>query len=474
METLSKITAPASEKLRQLQKIVQDIKKNDDSIFNRLKRFQNEQTANILKTGRNTLDRIKNKGPPKVPARDYPGDDQAEWSGSEFDSDVYEDPQGEHDDNYEPPPCEEVFTPAPATRYHAGEYLDSRPGRMTQTKPTTAIWPIKPSIPEKPSPDRPMKNEEDYVHPEEIMDDDNYIDPSEKDHADNRENQHFPRRSDSPDVYEVPDNDDSPGISRCSTKMQLPPLRLPPTPSPRMNTRKPISCLEPEEEEDYEVCNDEGVTKRPEKTVKDSKPRPLPRELNHPKPPFFQKASIPAKANEAAPKSVARDSANHGAGQPTKVFYRMKMPMPCDSPSQKFTAAERGSLSQEDIEAREQEQKAGVFNKPWYTSTCHRKTAEDILIRSAKDGSYLVRKSSGLDALQPYTLVVFYNSRVYNIPVRYIPDTKQYALGKQKSREERFNSVSEIIENHQRNTLVLVDTQSHTKDSTKLRHALTP
>lgn len=53
-----------------------------------------------------------------------------------------------------------------------------------------------------------------------------------------------------------------------------------------------------------------------------------------------------------------------------------------------------------------------------------------------QDGSYLVRKSSGVDALQPYTLVVLYNGRVYNIPVRYIPTTKQYALGKQKNREE--------------------------------------
>ncbi|GAA6103282.1 B-cell linker protein isoform X1 [Tachysurus ichikawai] len=90
------------------------------------------------------------------------------------------------------------------------------------------------------------------------------------------------------------------------------------------------------------------------------------------------------------------------------------------------------------------------------------------------DGSYLVRKSSGVDALQPYTLVVFYNGRVYNIPVRYIPTAKQYALGKQKNREERFKTVSEIIENHQKNMIVLVDMQSNTKDATSLRHAVKP
>ena len=48
----------------------------------------------------------------------------------------------------------------------------------------------------------------------------------------------------------------------------------------------------------------------------------------------------------------------------------------------------------------------------------------------------MVRKSSGQDAQQPYTLVVFYKGRVYNIPVRYIPTTQQYALGREKKGEE--------------------------------------
>lgn len=48
----------------------------------------------------------------------------------------------------------------------------------------------------------------------------------------------------------------------------------------------------------------------------------------------------------------------------------------------------------------------------------------------------MVRKSSGHDAQQPYTLVVFYKDRVYNIPVRFIPTTQQYALGREKKGEE--------------------------------------
>lgn len=56
-----------------------------------------------------------------------------------------------------------------------------------------------------------------------------------------------------------------------------------------------------------------------------------------------------------------------------------------------------------------------------------------------QDGSFLIRKSSGHDSKQPYTLVVFFNKRVYNIPVRFIEATKQYALGRKKNGEEVGN-----------------------------------
>lgn len=53
-----------------------------------------------------------------------------------------------------------------------------------------------------------------------------------------------------------------------------------------------------------------------------------------------------------------------------------------------------------------------------------------------QDGAFMVRKSSGQDVHQPFTLVVFYKGRVYNIPVRFIPATQQYALGREKRGEE--------------------------------------
>uniref|UniRef100_A0A3B4YYU2 SH2 domain-containing protein n=1 Tax=Seriola lalandi dorsalis TaxID=1841481 RepID=A0A3B4YYU2_SERLL len=121
--------------------------------------------------------------------------------------------------------------------------------------------------------------------------------------------------------------------------------------------------------------------------------------------------------------------------------------------------------------------------QPWYASACDRKTADDALLRSNKDGAFMVRKSSGQDVHQPYTLVVFYKGRVYNIPIRFIPNTQQYALGRQKRGEEvRVERVSflsfrlcvAVAVNHQRTPLVLIDSQSYTKDATKLCYPTKP
>uniref|UniRef100_A0A2K6GDQ4 B cell linker n=1 Tax=Propithecus coquereli TaxID=379532 RepID=A0A2K6GDQ4_PROCO len=131
MDKLNKITVPASQKLRQLQKMVHDIKNNEGGIMNKIKK-------------------LKVKAPPSVPRRDYasesPADEEEHWS-DDFDSD-YENPD-EHsdsemyvmpaeenaDDSYEPPPTEqETRTVHPALPFARGEYVGEstpRPGCPT-------------------------------------------------------------------------------------------------------------------------------------------------------------------------------------------------------------------------------------------------------------------------------------------------------------------------------------------------------
>uniref|UniRef100_A0A8C2H0C9 B cell linker n=1 Tax=Cyprinus carpio TaxID=7962 RepID=A0A8C2H0C9_CYPCA len=480
MEHFNRFTAPAADKLRQLQKIVEDIKKNDDSFFNRLKRFQSEQTAYILKTGRNTLDRIKKKRPPKVPVRDYKDEapDSEKDFDSDFDSDTYEDPQEDHDDNYEPPPrLEGHFMVKPSITNLRGEYVDSCRGR-----------PEKPNHPfhmqQRHKPPRPThrslreEDDDDYLEPEDEADYNNYIDTTKKTLTKPPINRAvkpcIPARVNARDLFEVPDmkENSQSKTSRSNWTLQPNTHMAPPKDSPRMNIRRPTTP-DPQSEDEYELCDaDESVN---EETTETRRPLPTPRsrDLKKPNPALTPKPNIAhrdsgATSNKTTPITISRSPPDTMLNPSATGFHRAKY-MPQQLPSQS-----RGTLRSDSRSARDAEEEAGVYKKDWYASNCDRKTAEDALIRSDKDGSFLLRKSSGVDAQQPYTLVVFYNSRVYNIPVRYITSTKQYALGKEKQGEERFSSVSDIIENHQKNPLVLVDSQSNTKDSTKLRHAVNP
>uniref|UniRef100_A0A671LQ86 B cell linker n=1 Tax=Sinocyclocheilus anshuiensis TaxID=1608454 RepID=A0A671LQ86_9TELE len=417
MEHFNRFTAPATDKLRQLQKMVQDIKKNDDSLFNRLKRFQNEHTANILKTGRNTLNRYQ----------------------SVTDSDTYEDPQGDHDDNYEPPPRLEghmkAFTISPSITNPRGEYVDSCRGRPAKPNPPFHMQ-------QRHKPPRPThrslaeEDDDDYIEPEDEADDDNYIDPTEK---------------------------------TLRSKMTEEGLYF-------VNVMMVYVCFkqESQSEDEYEVCDaDDSVSEGPEEATearRPSMPTPRPRDLL--KSPINNcMISVTATSIKTTPVTISRSPPDTTPSPLPTGFHRAKyMPLPRQLPSQS-----RGTLPSESKSARDAEEEAGVYKKVWYASSCDRKTAEDALIRSAKDGSFLLRRSSGLDARQPYTLVVFYNSRVYNIPVRYNASTKHMSLALQKNKQKNhFSSVSDIIENHQKNPLVLVDSQSNTKDSTKLRHAVKP
>uniref|UniRef100_A0A8C0PGK0 B cell linker n=2 Tax=Canis lupus familiaris TaxID=9615 RepID=A0A8C0PGK0_CANLF len=139
MDKLNKITVPASQKLRQLQKMVHDIKNNEGGIMNKIKK-------------------LKVKAPPSVPQRDYasenPVDEEEQWS-DDFDSD-YEHPD-EHsdsemyvlpaeetgDDSYEPPPAEqETRTVHPALPFARG----------TASGRNSGAWDAKSSSPAAPSP----------------------------------------------------------------------------------------------------------------------------------------------------------------------------------------------------------------------------------------------------------------------------------------------------------------------------------
>ncbi|XP_054975449.1 B-cell linker protein [Sorex araneus] len=453
MDKLNKITVPASQKLRQLQKMVHDIKNNEGGIMNKIKK-------------------LKVKAPPSVPQRDYasesPADEEEQWS-DDFDSD-YENPD-EHsdsemyvlpaeepgDDSYEPPPAEqETRTVHPALPFTRGEYVDNRSSQrqsppFSKSLPSQPSWPLakarlpstlpapaplkKPQVPPKPK--ELLEDEADYVVPVED-EDENYIHPTES--------------------TSLP-SEKAPMVNR-STKPN--------------NSAKPLSPP-------VATSGRNSGTWDGKSSSSPVAPSPLPRAGKKPAVPlkivtsqqnassFCEEKPIPAERH--------RGSSHRQEAAQSPVFPRFQKhipqkPIPLPRFSDAGSSTVDGPLANFSPNFTLSEQEADVHCKPWYAGACDRKSAEEALHRSNKDGSFLIRKSSGHDSKQPYTLVVFFNKRVYNIPVRFIEATKQYALGRKKNGEEYFGSVAEIIKNHQHSPLVLIDSQNNTKDSTRLKYAV--
>uniref|UniRef100_A0A2K5SDC4 B cell linker n=1 Tax=Cebus imitator TaxID=2715852 RepID=A0A2K5SDC4_CEBIM len=429
MDKLNKITVPASQKLRQLQKIVHDIKNNEGGIMNKIKK-------------------LKVKAPPSVPRRDYasesPADEEEQWS-DDFDSD-YENPD-EHsdsemyvmpaeenvDDSYEPPPVEQETRPVhPALPFARGEYVDNRSSQrhsppFSKTLPSKPSWPSekarltstlpalttvkKPQVPAKPK--GLLEDEADYVVPVEDNDE-NYIHPTE---------------SSSP----PPEKGRNSGA--WETKSPLPAA---PSPLPRVGKKLTPLKTTP-------VASQQNASR-----VCEEKP-------------------IPAERHRGS--SHRQEAVQSPVFPPAQKQIHQK-PVPLPRFTEGGSPTVDGHLPSFSSKSTISEQEADILCKPWYAGACDRKSAEEALHRSNKDGSFLIRKSSGHDSKQPYTLVVFFNKRVYNIPVRFIEATKQYALGRKKNGEEYFGSVAEIIKNHQHSPLVLIDSQNNTKDSTRLKYAV--
>ncbi|NWZ75889.1 CLNK protein, partial [Poecile atricapillus] len=65
----------------------------------------------------------------------------------------------------------------------------------------------------------------------------------------------------------------------------------------------------------------------------------------------------------------------------------------------------------------------------WYVGEYDRHKAEKILLQKNIDETFLVRDCSKKSKAEPYVLVVYYGRRVYNIKVRFLEESQQYALG---------------------------------------------
>uniref|UniRef100_A0A671F6U3 B cell linker n=1 Tax=Rhinolophus ferrumequinum TaxID=59479 RepID=A0A671F6U3_RHIFE len=365
MDKLNKLTVPASQKLRQLQKMVHDIKNNEGGIMNKIKK-------------------LKVKAPPSVPRRDYasesPADEEEQWS-DDFDSD-YENPD-EHsdsemyvlpaeetgDDSYEPPPVEqETRTVHPALPFARGEYVDNRSSQrqsppFSKTLPSKPSWPSgkarlastlpaptslpKPQVPPKP---KDLEDEADYVVPVED-EDENYIHPtegssfpSEKAPLVNRSTK--PNNSSKPAPPPVTASGRNSGA--WDSKSSLPAV---PSPLPRAG-KKPATSLK----------TTPSASQQNASSVCEEKP-------------------IPAERHRGS--SHRQESVQSPALPPAQKQGHQK-PVPLPRFPEGGSPAVDGPLPSFSSNSNLSEQEADVHCKPWYAGACDRKSAEEALYRSNK------------------------------------------------------------------------------------------
>ncbi|XP_030904243.1 cytokine-dependent hematopoietic cell linker [Melopsittacus undulatus] len=93
----------------------------------------------------------------------------------------------------------------------------------------------------------------------------------------------------------------------------------------------------------------------------------------------------------------------------------------------------------------------------WYIGEYDRHEVEKALLQENTDETFLVRDCSKKSKSEPYVLVVYYGRRVYNIKVRFLEDSQQYALGTGLRGDDKFNSVKEIIDFYKCIPITLID-----------------
>lgn len=98
----------------------------------------------------------------------------------------------------------------------------------------------------------------------------------------------------------------------------------------------------------------------------------------------------------------------------------------------------------------------------WYVGRVTRSDAEATLRRLGKDGAFLVRDSTRQSSVQPYTLMVLFQHKVYNIQIQ-IQDHK-YLLGTGLKVQESFPSVRGIVDYFSQSPLLLIDAKNRGSD----------
>ncbi|NXJ56464.1 CLNK protein, partial [Spizaetus tyrannus] len=99
------------------------------------------------------------------------------------------------------------------------------------------------------------------------------------------------------------------------------------------------------------------------------------------------------------------------------------------TPYAAFKNKSKHSLVKQEMQSLTQPTEKDLNKYEWYIGEYDRHEAEKALLQENTDETFLVRDCSKKSNAEPYVLVVYYGRKVYNIKVRFLEDSQQYALG---------------------------------------------
>ncbi|NWT14304.1 CLNK protein, partial [Vireo altiloquus] len=132
---------------------------------------------------------------------------------------------------------------------------------------------------------------------------------------------------------------------------------------------------------------------------------------------------------EASAQST-RSSKNICRSGPTLSVDNLTLKKP--PPPTSYAACKNKSkhlLVEQEMQSPTQPTEKDLNKCEWYIGEYDRHKAEKILLQKNIDETFLVRDCSKKSKAEPYVLVVYYGRRVYNIKVRFLEESQQYALG---------------------------------------------
>ncbi|NXW97324.1 CLNK protein, partial [Larus smithsonianus] len=137
----------------------------------------------------------------------------------------------------------------------------------------------------------------------------------------------------------------------------------------------------------------------------------------------------PKQHPEASLQCTQSSKSNCSSGSTLNVENSSVKRSPSPTPYTARKDKSKHSLVKREMQPLTQQTEKDLNKYEWYIGEYDRHEAEKALLQENTDETFLVRDCSKKSNAEPYVLVVYYGRKVYNIKVRFLEESQQYALG---------------------------------------------